>query len=286
MLFRSERERAWQRYHEIRRFVDAKTCRHLQVCLHFGEKPKWSECGACDVCIGVPEWMAAVEEPKRPKRRKGTAALPPPPAKRQQPASVKADLAVTDADSELVEYLREWRRETAKKRGVPAYIVMHDTTLEDICRKRPASRDELLDVSGIGERKAVLYGDDILAALERFCTGSRAAPVAEAKPKPAEETIRLLAEGHSFEEIARIRGRQLATVVNFVADLVERGEIPFQLGWVNADKQTAIEAACQQLGVERLNPLKAALPTEFSYEEIRLVVARLRRQRMQPEPQP
>src|SRR4051812_27959282 len=44
-----EKERAWQRYREIQRFVSQPQCRHLQVCLHFGEKPLWQSCDACDV---------------------------------------------------------------------------------------------------------------------------------------------------------------------------------------------------------------------------------------------
>ena len=55
----------------------------------------------------------------------------------------------------------------------------------------------------------------------------------EMKSKPAEETIRLLGEGRSFEEIANLRGRQLASVVGLVATLVEKGELQFQTaGWM------------------------------------------------------
>ncbi len=35
----AERERAWQRYHTLRRFVEQPRCRHRQICLHFGETP-------------------------------------------------------------------------------------------------------------------------------------------------------------------------------------------------------------------------------------------------------
>ena len=61
----AEKERAWQRYHTIRRFVESNTCRHRQICLHFGETPKWTECGACDVCSGTPEWLS--DDTKRTK---------------------------------------------------------------------------------------------------------------------------------------------------------------------------------------------------------------------------
>ncbi len=54
-----EKERAWQRYHEIRGFVEADICRHQRVCGHFGENKKWTSCGACDVCGYEPAWLSA-----------------------------------------------------------------------------------------------------------------------------------------------------------------------------------------------------------------------------------
>src|SRR5213079_3382609 len=55
----AEKERSWQRYREIVGFAESKHCRHRQICLHFGETPKWTKCDSCDVCSGLPEWLAA-----------------------------------------------------------------------------------------------------------------------------------------------------------------------------------------------------------------------------------
>jgi ATP-dependent DNA helicase RecQ len=120
-----------------------------------------------------------------------------------------------------------------------------------------------------------------LKALQQFEDGARAADAPQPVTKPAAETLRLLAAGHSLDEIAIIRGRQLSTIVSTVADLVEKGEVDFQDNWVNKDKLAIIEAACARLGTERLSPLKESLPPEFTYEEIRLVAARLRRMQKQ-----
>jgi ATP-dependent DNA helicase RecQ len=138
-------------------------------------------------------------------------------------------------------------------------------------------------VSGFGERKTELYGEQILNAIKRFRDGDRFAPVLPAnRSKPAEETVRLLGEGRTFQEIAHVRGRQLSTVVAMVADLVERGELDFQVGWVGQDTRSRIEEACARLGFQRLRPLKDALPPEVTFDEIRLVAARLRRQSQVP----
>ena len=276
----AEKERAWQRYRDIRGFVESKRCRHRQICTHFGEIPKWRSCGACDVCGSEPEWLSTPDVVERPKRPKPAPPLAGPARPRQPESADKG--AAPDVDPELREYLREWRRETAKQHGVPAFVVMHDTSLEELCRIRPGSLSELLRVWGFGERKVASYGRQILDALAEFRKGGRAAASPEKKLPPAEETIRLLAEGHTFEEIAAIRGRQRSRVISMVVDLVERGELEFQPAWVDSEKQASIEAACARLGFERLTPLKNALPPEITFEEIRLVVARLRRQRKQP----
>ena len=78
----AERERAWQRYHAVRRFAESAACRHRQICLHFGETPKWESCGMCDVCSAEPEWLAkdAEDEPARRKGGKAMAAAAPPDA--------------------------------------------------------------------------------------------------------------------------------------------------------------------------------------------------------------
>jgi ATP-dependent DNA helicase RecQ len=155
---------------------------------------------------------------------------------------------------------------------------MHDTTLEEVCRHRPASLAEVRRVPGFGERKTEKYGRAILDALARFREGARAAAPPKEISKPAEETMRLLAEGRSFAEIAQVRGRQISTVMGMVADLVERGKLQFQPGWVEAKNQAMIEAACARLGFAPLTPIKEALPPEISYGEIRLVIACIRSQ--------
>lgn len=71
-------------------------------------------------------------------------------------------------DAELFERLRALRRELAEWRDVPPYIVCSDKTLRGLCRQRPATREDLLEVSGIGERKADEFGEAFLKAISEF----------------------------------------------------------------------------------------------------------------------
>jgi hypothetical protein len=78
-------------------------------------------------------------------------------------------------------------------------------------------------------------------------------------------------------------------VMSTVAALVETGELEFSPAWLSPEKVSVIEAACTRLqtdGYQRLKPLKEILPPDITYSEIRLVVARLRRQSSQNSPQP
>jgi len=153
-----EKERSWQRYHAIRHFVEAGRCRHRQICTHFGETPKWEVCGMCDVCAAVPDWMECSALPERAVKKR----------KRMSTVATPSRTSAAPVDPDLVEHMREWRRAVAKRSGVPAYVVMHDTTLDEVCRRRPTNLNELLEVSGIGIRKAELYGREIFSALESF----------------------------------------------------------------------------------------------------------------------
>jgi ATP-dependent DNA helicase RecQ len=146
-----ERERAWQRYHSINRFVSPPCCRHRFLCLHFGETPKWPSCGACDFCLGDRLWDTAAAATPEPR-------VPVPAAKIPTPVEGAVDPA-------LLAKLKAWRLETAREKNLPAFVVFHDSVLEALCRFRPRDAAELLSVHGIGRRKAELYGEAVLSLL-------------------------------------------------------------------------------------------------------------------------
>ena len=67
------------------------------------------------------------------------------------------------ADPALVERLREWRRRTARDVGVPAYVVFPDETLRSIAAQRPANREGLARIPGLGPGRLDRYGAAVLA---------------------------------------------------------------------------------------------------------------------------
>ena len=69
------------------------------------------------------------------------------------------------ADPALFAALKAWRSDTAKKRGVPAYVVLHDSTMDGIAAARPTTLAELRGVAGIGDKKLEHYGAELMAVI-------------------------------------------------------------------------------------------------------------------------
>jgi ATP-dependent DNA helicase RecQ len=188
-----------------------------------------------------------------------------------------AQSSLSGPEAQFREYLREWRRNTARDLGVAAFVVLHDTALDALCAAKPSTLQALRAVSGFGDKKVERYGQDILEATQRFQRGERANTDWHASAsQPREDTLRLLEEGRTFEEIAQIRGRKVSSVVEMIAKLIEEGEVEFEAKWLSAERYGQIAGAIHQFGKERLKPVKEALPEEITYGEIRLVAAHLR----------
>jgi ATP-dependent DNA helicase RecQ len=295
----AEKQRAWRRYNLMQAFVNSNRCRQKHICEYFGENVKWQKCSVCDVCGELPSWMKSGDS--------GAAATTGRPgAWRSRSAAAGQSSGASSSGSgggsrnrdrtfeqttfesapsvpvneELREFLREWRRVTAHEKMIAAFIVLHDTTLDELCLKKPRNLQELRQISGMGEKKCDVYGREILALFPRFEKGERASKDWHAKAANAsEETRELLQQGHSFEEIARIRGRKLTSVIALVADLIEKGEVQFQETWMAPERHQQIREAAARVGLEWMKPIKEALPADVTFDEIRLVLAQMRNEK-------
>jgi len=86
-------------------------------------------------------------------------------AARRRPAPASRIGAAGDlppADAHLLERLKAWRLAEARTQSVPAYVILHDTTLTEIARRRPPDLDALSGVGGIGAKKLDRYGSALL----------------------------------------------------------------------------------------------------------------------------
>jgi ATP-dependent DNA helicase RecQ len=75
------------------------------------------------------------------------------------------EMDLSKSEQEIFEKLRWWRVETARAHNVPAYVIFVDATLREIAKAKPTSLDQLRTVTGVGEKKLVSYGDEIVAMI-------------------------------------------------------------------------------------------------------------------------
>ena len=68
----------------------------------------------------------------------------------------------------------------------------------------------------------------------------------------------------------------MSSVVQLVAEMIEARQLQFERSWIGEQRVMEIQAACAKVGMERLKPIKDALPESVTFDEIRLVVADLK----------
>jgi ATP-dependent DNA helicase RecQ len=90
-----------------------------------------------------------------------------PPSKKRRRSALRESFATT-IDSDLFDVLREVRMKLARARGVPPYVIFHDTTLREMAERRPKTFEDLHDIRGIGAKKAADFGDAFLDAIRTF----------------------------------------------------------------------------------------------------------------------
>ncbi len=93
-----------------------------------------------------------------------------PPSSRRSRGRGRVEAPAT-VDEALFTALREVRLRLARERGVPPYVIFHDTTLRDMVARRPRTVDDLYEVYGVGARKAADFGDAFLDAIRTFGKG-------------------------------------------------------------------------------------------------------------------
>lgn len=191
---------------------------------------------------------------------------------------------------DLFECLRSLRLELARQEKVPPYLVFSDSTLREMAEKGPLEREHLLRISGVGEKKLAKYSDVFLQEIRRFReqreggpTGQTKAPergirdkeeASESELASHLQTLQLYLDGHSLAEIARIRQRTEITLQEHLVRCSTEGHsVPWD-DFIPAGQEEWVLNAIQQVGRQRLRPIKEALPEDVSYFTIRAVLAK------------
>lgn len=207
------------------------------------------------------------------------------------------NVKATDVEM-LFQRLRLLRKQLADEQSVPPYVVFADSTLKLMAQVQPQTLTDFGKLSGVGSHKLSQYGDKFLAEIKAYCqehqlsmpTNTLTASSSSAFTKPASSafatfpsdtqlfTLQLHREGLSVEEIAQKRNVRPTTIIRHLSDLVEMNQPVNLNALVPPHRQEKIYQAFLVVGIHSLTPIRDYLGQDYTYDEIRLVRGRWRRE--------
>ncbi|CUP28624.1 ATP-dependent DNA helicase RecQ [Clostridium baratii] len=197
-------------------------------------------------------------------------------------------------DNELFIILKNLRREIAENEGVPPYIVFGDNTLKEMSLRMPINKEQLLDISGVGEKKIDKYGDEFINKVKEYIennslevnfeflnaksktTNSKTTKRISDKKKSFEITIEELKEGRSFIDIAKDRDITVSTVMSHIYKfLSDGGKVDFEINFTNLftkEDEEEVIRAIKKIGYNKLKPIKEEVRDDISYDTIKYII--------------
>lgn len=209
-------------------------------------------------------------------------------AKEEKKSSLVSEASLP-YELDLFAELKTLRTKFAKEEGVPPYVVFSDATLVEFSTFLPLRNRDMLKISGVGDVKMEKYGADFMAVIIEYCELNDLETRIELKtPKRKKRTkrnksgddtysvsLKLFKKGKSVDEIAKTRGLAQSTIENHLVKFIPSGEINVE-DLVALEKIEPIREAIFEMDAGNgLSPIKEFLGDEFTYGEIRAVVAEL-----------
>lgn len=174
----------------------------------------------------------------------------------------------------LFQDLKKLRLEIARANGLPPYVVFTDKTLEEMAEQKPLTDEDLRQVSGVGERKLQLYGNQFLELIRSFVLEKKGEGF-NVTGATFLESFDLFRKGFTPEEIAQQRGLTVGRVYEHLVHFREKGENVDLDRLIQPQEIERVASAAQRLKGEDLSKLKPifdALGGEVPYHKIRLAL--------------
>ena len=147
--------------------------------------------------------------------------LTQPVAIKEQAAQQKIVKVKKSKKDSLFERLRKLRHQISLEDNIPAYLVFNDATLKEMERIKPQSKQDFLNISGVGQRKLEVYADKFMDEIVSFM-GEKVKK--QKKKDTLKITYELYKEGLTIKEIATKRNLKSPTIFSHLAKLYTDGE--------------------------------------------------------------
>lgn len=187
--------------------------------------------------------------------------------------------------NELFDRLRALRKDISTEEKVPPYIIFSDKTLREMSTSYPSDKIAILKVSGVGEAKFERYGEafleEILKYVEENGVKVEVVPVTERVQVKRDDKIpsylesyNMFCDGESLEEIAEGRSLNTRTVEGHIIQAATEG---MEIDWdrlFSSEVEVTVMEKVDEIGAEKLTPLKEALPEDISFFMIKAVLCK------------
>ncbi|MFC3016695.1 DNA helicase RecQ [Virgibacillus litoralis] len=195
-----------------------------------------------------------------------------------------------DYQEELFTLLRELRKKMADEKGVPPYVLFSDATLKELSRYFPETKEDMLSIKGVGEKKYDQFGADFLAVVKAWRRDNpnvtKAVPIsgggstAPKKAKQADDrpshiiSYTMFQAGKQIKDIAVIRELSKQTIEGHIFKAFKDG---YPIAWeifFNSDEEETVMQARNELDDPKLKALKESLPEGYDYTKIKAVLVK------------
>lgn len=195
-----------------------------------------------------------------------------------------------DYHESLFTALRALRKQIADEKNVPPYVLFSDATLKELSRYFPISKDEMLDIKGVGEKKYEQYGEEFLAIIKEWRAENPDvkekiriddAPAPKTRKKKTDDgrpshltSYQMFQSGKQIKDIAVIRDMSKQTIESHIFKAFKEGH-PIAWGiFFNDEEEAAVLAARETIDEPRLKLLREALPDGYDYTKIKAILVK------------
>ncbi|RZK73153.1 MAG: DNA helicase RecQ [Pedobacter sp.] len=186
-------------------------------------------------------------------------------------------------DTQLLQLLKDLRKKIAKQKNVPPFVVFQDPSLEEMCTHYPISVEELKQISGVGQGKAIKFGNPFLDLIKKYVEDNDIERPIDLiiktqanKSQLKVSIIQNIDRKIGLEDIARSKGityddilKEVEAIVNsgtklnltyFVDELIDEDRQDEVFDYFQSAENDSIDEALKELG-----------ETDYSREEIQLM---------------
>ncbi len=257
-----------QKINEVMNFAQRQSCRRQYILAYFGETYEKENCESCDICLNLNIESKLSQTFEKKKKQLAKAAV--------------------EFDSILFEDLRVLRKQLATENNVPPYVIFGDRSLQEMAYYYPMTRENLLEINGVGDMKFEKFGEVFMEIIKKHCLQNNleSKPIPKKIKKPSSSntsgtrkkgekyqiTLRMLKSKSPLSEIANCHGVKIGTVIRHIEKLIpDHSDLDLEYLRPSQDIYDSVSRELMESEDGRMRPIFEKFNEEISYEQIRLV---------------